>query len=78
MLQVCGSFQMIFIEAFVVVVAMIIFLVLSRKIGNVPDVIVVIFPATTKQKDPPKSKKQVLKQNDLYNSWAYPWILSFS
>lgn len=64
MLQIYGDFQMICIEAFVGV-ATIIFLVLSRKTGNVPDVIVVISPATTKQKDPQKSEKQVLKQNDL-------------
>lgn len=52
---------MIFIEAFVVVVATIIFLVLSRKIGNVPGIIVVIFPATTKTEGPSKIKETSTK-----------------
>lgn len=60
MLQVYGSFQMISMEAFVVV-ATIIFLVLSRKIGNGPDVIVVIFPATTKTEGPSKIKETSTK-----------------
>lgn len=37
----------------------------SRKIGNVADVNFVAFPTIAKQEDPPKSKKQVLKENDL-------------
>lgn len=52
---------MIFMEAFVVVVATIIFLVLSRKTGNVPDVIVVIFSATTKTEGPSKIKETSTK-----------------
>lgn len=48
---------MICIEA-LVGVATVIFLGLGRKTGNIPDVIVATFPATTRHTDPRKSEKQ--------------------
>lgn len=66
---------MIFMEAFVAVVATIIFLVLSRKTGNVPDVIVVIFSATTKIEGPSKIKETSTKAKW---SVAHGPILAFS